>query len=157
MLSLISLSLIFRFYLIGDVIIIYNNYVVGVRMKRAGLILGFITILIVVVMVSGCTSTKTGNRTNQTDDLQGDPPTVTHRADGSVWISGNLGNKGNSTYTDVDVLVNGYDLNRNMVYQEKTTIEHINPGGIGGFIITLPEKEANIEYVEMKVLNATKT
>lgn len=126
-------------------------------MKKARLILGFITILIVVIMVSGCTSTETGNRTNQTEDLQENPPTVTHHSDGSIWIFGNIDNTGNSTYTNVDIMVKGYDSNKNIVYQEKTIIEHINPGGTAGFTIRMPEKEVNIEYAEMKVVNATKT
>jgi hypothetical protein len=125
-------------------------------MKKARLILGFISVLIVVVMVSGCTSTETGNRINQTGDLQENPPTVTHHSDGSVWIFGNIENSGNSTYTNVDILVKGYDSNKNLVYQEKTTVEHINPGGTGGFTIMIP-KEVNIEYAEMKVVNATRT
>jgi len=112
----------------------------------------------VIVAVSGCTSSENTNKTDQQfSDLKlANTASVMHHSDGSGNIFGGIVNKGSSTYSNVDVQVTGYDSNKNIVYQKTQTISSISPGQVGDVSIVL-NGHTDIDYVDMKVVNATKT
>lgn len=119
-------------------------------LKSYGIISGLIGILIVVVMISGCTSTTKDPKTDivNSGDLSGQ----WNGPSGEWLIVGNIESKSNSKYSNVTVLLTAYDAKGNIV-GNKTTQTHID-GGYTGYIQTIINVKSQPDHVNMTILNA---
>lgn|GEM_PF-3721154 len=121
-------------------------------MKKNGrAILGITTILLIVVMVSGCTSSS--NTTDPTKDIylqqQNPPYTIGDESQISAWIT----SKNHKSYSNVTLMVTGLDSNGQSIGEKKAYVDYLdNNYQSTGFTVKFPN---TVDHITIKVLNAT--
>lgn len=107
------------------------------------------------MFTSGCTSSQ--NKTTNSDLQFVNTPTVDYYSDGSGLIMADLINKGQNTYTHIDVEIIGYNENKEIVFKEKKGIASLPPGQSASLGRPLHDNDPKLYSVEMNVVNSTKT
>jgi hypothetical protein len=125
-------------------------------MNKSGIIvLGILSILIVVVAASGCTSPNDTDRNSpQSMIVLGNTPTVMQLKPETTNIAGLLQNKADDDYKNVQIEVNGLDQSGNIISSQKTVIATIKANDEADYNVDLPYN-AKIVAGDVKVLNAT--
>jgi len=120
--------------------------------------IGLITMLLMVVGISGCitsnsTTTNTKNKTINDDFYIDGEPSIDKYADGTEYITINFRSKSGSGYSNIKTNVTGYDINNKIVYNKIHIIPYLeaNYGQLIDF-----ETKKSIDHVDMVVINATK-
>jgi len=119
--------------------------------KNGRAILGITTILLIVVMVSGCTSSS--NTTDPTKDIylqqQNPPYTIGDESQISAWIT----SKNHKSYSNVTLMVTGLDSNGQSIGEKKAYVDYLdNNYQSTGFTVKFPN---TVDHITIKVLNAT--
>lgn len=112
-------------------------------MEKSGImVLGILSILVLVVAASGCTSSNTGNTTSTSpsykNDIEVSAASYDYFAEDNSATGGcYIINNGNVTYKGVKINLEIYDTNGNVVGNATRTVGQIRPGEeINYFAIT---------------------
>jgi PBP1b-binding outer membrane lipoprotein LpoB len=117
-------------------------------------VLGVISVLVLVVMVSGCSSTM-GNY-QQDLNITVSKATV-YPSNNSATIIGKIINNGSTAYSDINVEVLGLDKNKKPVYNKTETINYVAPNQSTGFIFAIPPQKITLTNYKVTIENATAT
>ncbi|MEN6551424.1 MAG: hypothetical protein ABFC34_00900 [Methanobacterium sp.] len=117
-------------------------------------ILGLIVMVVVVVGVSGCTTTGANNTTSKIPISTDNTPVVTIEQ-GYLSIGGLLRNDADTDYKKVKINIKGYGEDDTLLYEKNTTIALIKAHDDADYSIIVPYSGKNITYAEVTVLNAT--
>jgi len=130
-------------------------------LKKKGMaVLGLISILLAVVMVSGCTSSGNSTSTNTPQkDLYvvGGELSVTHNKAGTdEWlVTGNIEPRSKTKYSDAIIQFNAMDAQNNTIGSKTLTL-NFNQNTNGAYVQIIIIAPGAVDHVSMNVLNATK-
>ena len=114
-------------------------------------VLGIISVLVLVVMVSGCTSTG-----NYQQDLKITVSKATLPSNNSSGlIVGEIINNGSIGYSDINLRVLGLDKNKKPVYNTTETIDYIAPVESADFRFKIPNQKTTLYSYKLTIKNAT--
>jgi MFS family permease len=136
------------------------------KKTRTILTAGTIGITLVLIIVSAFTSigndisisksSESNAFTPTIPQIVSDTSTLTDLKNGSYEVSGLLKNNANKNYTNVEIIVTGYDINRIKIVESKYLIAKIKANSTSHYnIILTPPEGKLIEYFPVNVLNAT--
>jgi hypothetical protein len=119
-------------------------------------ILGLISVLVLVVMVSGCSTSSTIG--NAQKDLNITVTKATYYPNNNTYtIGGAVKNNGSTAYSDVKVELLGLDKNKQTVYNKTETINNVLPNKNTVFTFAIPSQKTKLYYYKTTILNATST
>jgi len=114
-------------------------------------VLGLISVLVLVVMVSGCTSTMG----NAQKDLNITVSKATFYVNNnSATIVGKIINSGSSAYSNINVEVLGIK-NGKAIYNKTETVSYVAPNQNTGFVFVIPPQNTRLTNYKVTILNAT--
>ena len=115
-------------------------------------IIGLISVLVLVVIVSGCTS----NVGNYQQDLNITVSAATfYPNNNSATIIGKIINNGSTAYSDINVEVLGLDKNKKPVYNKTETVNYVAPNQSSAFIFVIPPQKTTLDSYKVTIENAT--
>jgi len=115
-------------------------------------ILGLISILVLVILVSGCIQeTKQENLYTKFTYLQYNPKTHDYRITGKIYTNGS------TAFSNVKIELIGRDKNNKIVYDKTKSINYLPAEGSTVFFFDLPSQIIIPVYYELKILNANPT
>ncbi|BDZ68615.1 hypothetical protein [Methanobacterium ferruginis] len=112
-----------------------------------------------ITATSGCTSSSDSTDADSTrDDIQvPNTPVVHYYSDGSGFITAEIENIGNSTYTNVELGIEGCGSGIYTIYSTTTTIDRIEPGEVKNIRIDVESPFGKkIKSVHVLVITAVK-
>jgi len=126
------------------------------KFKKTLLTLSMVSLIGMVLMVSGCISTDT--ESENSEDLEFSiVPYVDYYEDGSGGIWSEIENTGTNTYRHIDIEIIGYNKNHEKVFTDTKGFAVLKPGEYASIFRELGENDPkNIHSVEMKVVNKTR-
>ena len=114
-------------------------------------VLGLISFLVLVVMVSGCTSTG-----NYQQDLKITVSKATLPSNNSSGLLvGEIINNGSIGYSDINLQILGLDKNKKPVYNTTKTIDYIAPVESADFRFKIPHQKTTLYSYKLTIKNAT--
>ena len=114
-------------------------------------VIGLISALVLVVIVSGCTSTN-----NFQQDLNITVSAATfYPNNNSATIIGKIINNGSTAYSDINVEVLGLDKNKKPVYNTTETVSYVAPNQSAAFIFVIPPQKTTLDSYKVTIENAT--
>ena len=117
-------------------------------------IIGLISVLVLVVIVSGCTS----NVGNYQQDLNITVSAATfYPNNNSATIIGKIINNGSTAYSNINVEVLGLDKNKKPVYNTTETVSYVAPNKSAAFIFVIPPQKTTLDSYKVTIENATTT
>ena len=116
-------------------------------------VLGLISFLVLVVMVSGCTSTG-----NYQQDLKITVSKATLPSNNSSGLLvGEIINNGSIGYSDINLQILGLDKNKKPVYNTTETVSYVAPNQSAAFIFVIPPQKTTLDSYKVTIENATTT
>jgi type 1 fimbria pilin len=115
-------------------------------------ILGLISVLVLVIMVSGCSTVGKAQK-----DLHTVTKANYYSNNNTYTLSGNVSNNGSNAYSDVKIEVLGKDKNNQTVYNKTETINYVAPNQNTVFIFDIPAQKTTLKGYLVTILSGTST
>lgn len=126
-------------------------------MKKPSLIMGTIGILILIITISGCTSSNNSGEGPYPDIEMANTPTVTVLNDTSVMAGGLIKNAGSNKYENIVLKISIVDRDGNILASKERTLGTVVPGAMANYDATFDVTDSGtVTSADVEVLKATK-